>query len=47
MVKSDLYDLIGEENVFSSMKESLARAEELLKSRRGPSLSPQVQVRAV
>lgn len=32
MVKASLYDLIGEENVFSSMKESIARAEELLKT---------------
>jgi len=31
MVKSNLYDLVGEENVFASMKESIARAEELLK----------------
>jgi hypothetical protein len=31
MVKSNLYDLIGEENVFASMKDSIARAEELLK----------------
>ncbi|NTV28683.1 MAG: STAS domain-containing protein [Candidatus Omnitrophica bacterium] len=31
MVKSNLYDLIGEANVFSSMKEALVRAEELLK----------------
>lgn len=31
MVKSNLYDLIGEENVFSSMKESIDRAKELLK----------------
>jgi SulP family sulfate permease len=31
MVKSSLYDLIGEDNVFSSMKETIARAEELLK----------------
>ncbi len=31
MVKSNLYDLIGEENVFASMKESIARAEVLLK----------------
>jgi SulP family sulfate permease len=31
MVKSDLYDLVGEENVFASMKESVARAEVLLK----------------
>jgi SulP family sulfate permease len=30
MVKSNLFDLIGEENVFSSMKESLERANELL-----------------
>lgn len=30
MIKSDLYDLIGEENVFSSMKESIERARELL-----------------
>ena len=30
MVKSDLYDLIGEENVFSSMRESLDRAGELI-----------------
>lgn len=31
MVKSNLYDLVGEENVFASMKESIARAEALLK----------------
>ncbi|HNX91506.1 MAG TPA: SulP family inorganic anion transporter [Candidatus Omnitrophota bacterium] len=31
MVKSHLYELIGEENVFSSMKESINRANELLK----------------
>jgi SulP family sulfate permease len=31
MVKSDLYDLVGEENVFASMKESISRAEVLLK----------------
>lgn len=31
MVKSNLYDLVGEENVFASMKESIARAEVLLK----------------
>ncbi|MBF0485106.1 MAG: STAS domain-containing protein [Candidatus Omnitrophica bacterium] len=31
MVKSNLYDLIGEANVFSSMKEAIGRAEELLK----------------
>ena len=30
MVKSNLYDLIGEENVFSGMKQALARAEALL-----------------
>jgi len=35
MVKSNLYDLIGEENVFSSMKEAVARAEVLL-SKDGP-----------
>lgn len=34
MVKSDLYDLVGEENVFASMKESIARAEELLKEKK-------------
>lgn len=32
MVKASLYDLIGEDNVFSSMKEAIARAEELLKT---------------
>jgi SulP family sulfate permease len=32
MVKSNLYDLIGEENVFSTMKEAIARAKELLSS---------------
>jgi len=31
MVKSKLYELVGEENVFGSMKESIARAETLLK----------------
>ncbi|MFA7254720.1 MAG: SulP family inorganic anion transporter [Candidatus Omnitrophota bacterium] len=31
MVKSNLYDLVGEENVFASMQESIARAEVLLK----------------
>ena len=31
MVKSNLYDLVGEENVFASMRESIARAEVLLK----------------
>ena len=30
MVKSSLYDLIGEDNVFSSMKETIVRAKELL-----------------
>lgn len=30
MVKSNLYDMIGEENVFSNMKDALSRAEELL-----------------
>ena len=30
MVKSNLYDLIGEDNVFSSMKEAILRAQELL-----------------
>ncbi|MBF0479936.1 MAG: sulfate permease [Candidatus Omnitrophica bacterium] len=30
MVKANLYDLIGEQNVFSSMKEAIARAEQLL-----------------
>ncbi|MBF0217005.1 MAG: STAS domain-containing protein [Candidatus Omnitrophica bacterium] len=30
MIKSNLYDLIGEENVFGSMKESLARANEMM-----------------
>lgn len=34
MVKSNLYDLVGEENVFASMKESIARAEELLKEKK-------------
>ncbi len=34
MVKSDLYDLVGEENVFASMKESIARAEELLNEKK-------------
>ncbi len=33
MVKADLYDLIGEENVFSGMKEAISRAEELLKNK--------------
>ena len=30
MVKANLYDLIGEDNVFSGMKEAIARAQELL-----------------
>ncbi len=30
MVKSNLYELIGEDNVFSGMKQALARASELL-----------------
>ncbi|MBF0594638.1 MAG: sulfate permease [Candidatus Omnitrophica bacterium] len=30
MVKSNLYELIGEENVFSSMKDAIKRAEDLL-----------------
>jgi len=34
MVKSNLYDLVGEENVFASMKESIARAEALLKEKK-------------
>jgi len=33
MVKSNLYDLIGKENVFSSMKEALNRAEQLLQKK--------------
>jgi len=33
MVKSNLYDLIGEENVFSCMKDAIARAQELLKEK--------------
>ena len=33
MVKTNLFDLIGEENVFSSMKEAISRAEELLKEK--------------
>jgi SulP family sulfate permease len=31
MVKSDLYDLVGEENVFSNMKDALHRARELMR----------------
>jgi len=34
MVKSNLYDLIGEDNVFSSMKEAINRATELLKEKK-------------
>jgi hypothetical protein len=30
MVKADLYQLIGPDNVFSSMKEAIGRANELL-----------------
>jgi len=33
MVKSSLYDLIGEENVFSNLKDALKRAEELMASK--------------
>ena len=33
MVKSSLYDLIGEENVFSNLKDALSRAEELMASK--------------
>jgi len=32
MVKANLYDLVGEENVFSGMKDALSRAEDLLKN---------------
>jgi len=32
MVKANLYDLVGPENVFAGMKDALARAQELLKS---------------
>jgi SulP family sulfate permease len=32
MIKSNLYDLIGEENVFGSMKDSLERANEIIKN---------------
>jgi len=32
MVKSNMYDLIGEDNVFSGMKEAIARAQVLLKA---------------
>lgn len=34
MVKSNLYNLIGEENVFSNMKEALSRAEELMRDKK-------------
>ncbi|MBF0388307.1 MAG: sulfate permease [Candidatus Omnitrophica bacterium] len=34
IVKSNLYELIGEENVFASMKEAIARAEALLLEKR-------------
>ena len=34
MVKSNLYDLIGEDNVFSNMKDALSRAEELLREKK-------------
>ena len=34
MVKSDLYDMIGEDNVFQSMKESLDRANELIQKKK-------------
>ncbi|MEI8176192.1 MAG: sulfate permease [Candidatus Omnitrophota bacterium] len=33
MIKANLYDLIGEENVFSNMKDAIGRAEELLKEK--------------
>lgn len=33
MVKNNLYDLIGEKNVFSSMKEAISRAEVLLQEK--------------
>ncbi len=33
MVKASLYELIGEENVFSGMKDAIRRAEELLKQK--------------
>ena len=33
MVKSSLYDLIGEENVFSNLKDALKRSEELMVSK--------------
>ncbi len=34
MVKSKLYDLVGEENIFANMKDSLARAEELIREKK-------------
>jgi len=34
MVKSNLYELIGEENVFSNMKEALSRAEDLMQKKK-------------
>lgn len=34
MVKSNLYDLIGEANVFSNMKDALARAEEFMRDKK-------------
>ncbi len=34
MVKSNLYDMIGEDNVFSNMKDALSRAEELLREKK-------------
>lgn len=33
MVKTSLYDLIGEENVFAGMKDALARANEIVKNK--------------
>jgi SulP family sulfate permease len=36
IVKADLYDLIGPDNVFSSMKDAIARAEEILKTNKQP-----------
>ncbi len=32
MIRSDLYELIGEENVFNNMKDALKRAEDLLRA---------------
>ena len=34
MVKSNLYELIGEENVFSNMKDALSRAEDLMQKKK-------------